>query len=339
MAKSRSRGNRPPAAAPSRAAGPGRSGPPAARPSKPDAAGRDGARPPSRGRTQVAGITVRAPGERRISRGWIVGGVAVVVAAIVAVVVVAVSGGSGRHASTTLTRSAAPAFMVDATTKLPLTVADAVGLPSTSTVTPPSRISGPPLTHDGKPAIVYVGAEYCPYCAAERWAMVIAFSRFGSFRGLKETNSSVTDVYPGTPTFSFYGASYSSPYVSFDPSELATNEPSSAPGNVSGYAPLEHLAPWEQAVFSKYSNGGAFPFIDFANRYLVSGASYSPAVLQGLDDRQIAADLSNPSSPVAQAIVGTATYLTAAVCLIDGNVPASVCSDPVVVKAEKALQS
>ncbi len=32
----------------------------------------------------------------------------------------------------------------------------------------------PALTSGGKPQIVYMGAEYCPYCAAERWAMVVA---------------------------------------------------------------------------------------------------------------------------------------------------------------------
>ena len=40
------------------------------------------------------------------------------------------------------------------------------------------------LTADGKPLVLYVGAEYCPYCAAERCAMVQALSRFGTFSNL-----------------------------------------------------------------------------------------------------------------------------------------------------------
>src|SRR5690348_15801045 len=34
----------------------------------------------------------------------------------------------------------------------------------------PAEIKAPALTADGKPRVLYVGAEYCPYCAAQRWA-------------------------------------------------------------------------------------------------------------------------------------------------------------------------
>jgi hypothetical protein len=46
----------------------------------------------------------------------------------------------------------------------------------------------------GKPEVLYIGAEYCPYCGTERWSMIVALSRFGTFRGLKEIRSSPTDV-------------------------------------------------------------------------------------------------------------------------------------------------
>src|SRR5438552_15983758 len=32
-----------------------------------------------------------------------------------------------------------------------------------------ATLEEPPLTADGKPLVLYVGAEYCPYCASERW--------------------------------------------------------------------------------------------------------------------------------------------------------------------------
>ena len=38
--------------------------------------------------------------------------------------------------------------------------------------TPKAVTSGTPLTANGKPEMLYMGAEYCPYCAAERWAMI-----------------------------------------------------------------------------------------------------------------------------------------------------------------------
>ena len=86
------------------------------------------------------------------------------------------------------------------------------------------------LMVDGKPEILYIGAEYCPFCAAERWALVMALSKFGTFTGLKGTSSSAIDTNPSTPTFSFYGSTYKSPYISFVPVELQTNTYSASLG-------------------------------------------------------------------------------------------------------------
>src|SRR5205823_15010475 len=42
----------------------------------------------------------------------------------------------------------------------------------------------------GKPEVLYIGAEYCPFCAAERWSLVYALARFGTFKGLLLSTSS-----------------------------------------------------------------------------------------------------------------------------------------------------
>src|SRR5262250_635737 len=67
--------------------------------------------------------------------------------------------------------------------------------------------SGTPLTANGKPEMLYMGAEYCPYCAAERWAMIQALSRFGTFSGLSTVHSSTTDTPTNISTFTFHGSS------------------------------------------------------------------------------------------------------------------------------------
>ena len=59
------------------------------------------------------------------------------------------------------------------------------------------------------------------------------------------------------------------------------------------------------------------------------GTPYDPGVLDGLSWSTIATDLSNPSSPVAQAVDGTANYITAAICKMTGNQPASACTSTV----------
>ena len=58
---------------------------------------------------------------------------------------------------------------------------------------------------------------------------------------------------------------------------------------------------------------GAVPFLDLANRYILAGAQYSPQVLAGLSAAQIASQLSNPSSPVAQAVDGSAKVIITAI--------------------------
>ena len=94
-------------------------------------------------------------------------------------------------------------------------------------VNPPIIVQGqPPITIDGKtPAMLYYGAEYCPYCAAERWAITAALSRFGTWSDLKITASSHTDVDAGTHTFSYHGATLSSPYLAFKAVEAVSNVP------------------------------------------------------------------------------------------------------------------
>ena len=74
--------------------------------------------------------------------------------------------------------------------------------------------------------------------------------------------------------------------------------------------------------------------MDFGNKYLIAGASYSPQVLAGLSWATIGADLSNPNSAVAKAVDGTANYITAAICKLTGNQPASACTATV-----KSLES
>ena len=70
---------------------------------------------------------------------------------------------------------------------------------------------GPPLTVDGKPGIVFVSEESCPFCAAERWSLAVALSHFGSWSQLGVTKFAATDVFPNTATLSFRRAATRAP--------------------------------------------------------------------------------------------------------------------------------
>ena len=67
------------------------------------------------------------------------------------------------------------------------------------------------------------------------------------------------------------------------------------------------------------------PFVDLAGRYVISGASYDPQVLQGKTHAQIAAALSDPNSAIAKGADGAANLITAAICQATSNQPGSVC--------------
>ncbi len=192
------------------------------------------------------------------------------------------------------------------------------------------------LTSGGKPQIVYVGAEYCPFCAAERWALGVALSRFGTFSRLGLIHSSGTDEYPNTPTLSFYKATYSSKYLVFTTTEAATVN----------RAPLQPLTPLDKTLMGKFdappyvpssAYDGAFPFVDFANKYVIVGASYDPALLAGLTWRQVAADLARPSSTVGAAIDAAANHITAAICKATNDQPANVCTSSGVTSASGSI--
>lgn len=253
--------------------------------------------------------------------------VAVVVVILAALVIVKVSGGGSSTAAPGATGPASPA-VVAGVTKVPAATLNTVGVGSVSAL--PKPLDSPALTADGKPRVLYIGAEYCPYCAAERWGMAVALSRFGTWSGLQTTSSSATDVDPSTPTLSFHGATYTSPYLSFTGVEETTNVPDGK-----GYKPLDTPTAADAALLTKYdappyvaaSAQGAIPFVDIGGRYLISGASYDPKLLAGKTHEQVAAALADPTSTLAKAIDGTANTITATLCSITKNKPANVCTN------------
>jgi hypothetical protein len=289
-------------------------------------------------------IAAQRAAERRAQqrqRILIVSGAVIAVIAIVVVIIVVLPGSKSSSTATNGPTGSALASVVSDVTTVPAATLDKIGDGGGAVSSKPAAISGgAALTANGKPEMLYMGAEYCPYCAAERWSMIVALSRFGTFSGLKTTHSASvngggqTEPYPNTPTWTFHGSTYTSKYLTFTPVEMETNVPDKSNG---GYTNLEVPTKAQQALLNKYDvppyvpqgSNGAIPFITFGNKYLIAGASYNPQVLSGLSWAQIATDLKNPDSGVAKGIVGTANYMTAAICKMTGNQPASACTSAI----------
>jgi hypothetical protein len=260
-----------------------------------------------------------------------IGAVVVVVVVVVVFVVFAANKKSpAAKPSANGPTGSALATVVKDTTTVPASTLATVG--AGSVTSPPSSLAnGTPLTSGGKPEMLYVGAEYCPYCAFERWGMVVALSRFGTFKNLSTTHSSSSDQFPNTPTWTFYKSSYTSKYLAFSSVEETTNQLAS---NGQGYTPLQTPTAAQQALLAKYdappyvpsASKGAIPFVYIGGKYLISGASASPSVLQGKTWASIASSLKDPSTDVAKAVNGTANFITAAICKTTGNQPSNVCT-------------
>jgi len=194
-----------------------------------------------------------------------------------------------------------------------------------------SRIGGTPLEQGGKPVVLYIGAEYCPFCAAERWPLVAALSRFGTFTHLGATHSATNDVYPNTPTFSFKNATYASKYLALQTVELYGNRP------VNGkYPPLQRPTAQQNALIQKHDPKGTIPFIYLGN-YLQLDASYNPQILAGMSMQQVAHAMRDTNTDQSIAILGTANQITAALCAQTGGQPGNVCSTPGVTAAAAHL--
>ena len=274
-------------------------------------------------------------GQRRSYRGpWlVVSGVLVTTVAVIGLFIylsAQPSGSSGKSTTGSYPTTPADPTVIKEVTSVNSSILAAVGTGSGQVQTPPKKINGsPPLLTgpNGRPEIFYDGAEYCPFCAAERWAMIVALSRFGTFDHLSQESSSSTDAYPNTPTFSFYHSSYTSQYLDFVPVEGQSYQ-----GII-----LQQPTASQQQLMTTYDSGGDIPFVDIANRYWLSGASYDPQVLSNLEWESIAGSLFNAQSQVAQSILGTANYLTAAICQATNQQPTSVCQAAPIPEVERAL--
>ena len=262
--------------------------------------------------------------------------------AALAVVAIVIAGALILKNTVAASRSgrADPAVVTDVTGVAASTL-DIVGV--RDGVTAPSALppGTPAIEADGKPLVLYVGAEYCPFCAAERWPVVVALSRFGTFSTLGQTESAgIPEAYPRTPTLSFHGASYTSPLIAFQGVETATNQL-----GVTGYGPLDTLTPEQQQLFATYdvppyvTGAHAIPFVLIGNRYVFNGSQFIPSVLHGLSAQEIAASLDDPASAVAKAVDGSANLLTAAICTVTDGRPPDVCTSAAVTAAAAKLPS
>jgi hypothetical protein len=271
-----------------------------------------------------------SPVVHTIPRRYAALGVIVLAIILVAVLIVVrnhVNQANGTSDVETITP--APASLITSVSHVPASIASAVGVTSPDApTTPPTATGNASLWQSSaagagaRPVVFFYGAEFAPYAAAERWPVVVALSRFGTFSALGLMQSASSVGFSDTTTFTFWQTRYSSIWVDLQEVERY----SSLNPTGGGFMPLQTPTARQAASVAVYdSSTTTFPLLDIANHYVLVGSSFTPSVLSGLSQSQVAADLLIPASPVAQAILASANEITAAICTVTGQRPAAVC--------------
>jgi hypothetical protein len=279
------------------------------------------------------------PGRYRTARfAWVA--VVVILAGVISLVLYALTNPTTTQLADQRTPTAPDVIATLAS--IPAATFDAVGVASPSVaLTPPVVVHGQPLLTVGKkPEVLFVGSEFCPFCAAERWPLIVALSRFGQFSRLYDAQSAPNSVFPDTQSFSFDNATYVSRYLSFVGVELYSDALTAR----GGFAKLGSLTPAQSALIARYDStdssgttgtagdtrtAGTMPFVDIANTMVAVTSGFSPAALAHLSQGTIAGDLAhadNPPSPTGQAVVAAANQLSAGLCVATDQRPAAVCA-------------
>jgi hypothetical protein len=173
----------------------------------------------------------------------------------------------------------------------------------------------------GRLPVLFVSAQYCVFCAAERWALVDALERFGTLSQISPSQSAIADgVNTPIPTYDLTRAQFASPVVDFQHVDIADQH-----GN-----PLQQLTAAQQSRLDQYDPRGGIPFLDIGDVYVQVSSGYAPSLLQGLSFAQVQQALADPTSTVGQTIHQEGTRITALVCKLAGSAPQAACQDPAV---------
>ncbi len=220
-------------------------------------------------------------------------------------------------------------------TSIPAATFDAAGAPSKAPKAPTKLAGAAPMSAGKLPRVVYVGAEYCPYCAMQRWPLVAALSRFGSFDGLAPALSSANEgAVSNIATVTFKDAAFTSDYLAFQGWEIQDRD----------QQPLQTLPDDVDAFLKKYDvpplsspNPGSIPFVGYGGQWASAGATYDGALLVGKTNGQIATDMTDPTTDVGKAALQEANVITAQLCVLTKNQPGEVCTSKAVVAASRLL--
>ena len=178
------------------------------------------------------------------------------------------------------------------------------------------EVSKDTMRRAGKLFVFFMGAEFCPYCAAERWAIVRSLQKFGQWDGLKQTISAARDEpFLNLPTYDFTKATYTSPHIEFVPREIKDRE----------FRPLQKLLKTEEKLLRKFNPKKEIPFLLVGGRFAQIGSGFAPKIFIGHTFRQTETELKKVESEIRKTIDDEANIISVLLCV--SGLPSELCKE------------
>ena len=185
------------------------------------------------------------------------------------------------------------------------------------------------------PLVVFVGTESSMSSAAERWALIVALSRFGRFTKLGAVTSSATAWPPSLESFTFRGARYRSAYLAFAGYELSAEHPDDLgnyPTAVTLPQDIANLVRTNDTTASDLASAPsgvsaepAYPFVDLGGRSVLVGTQVPPSALIGISRFDLSNILAGPPRFKSLSVLTAANELVVQLCGLTHGKPVKVC--------------
>jgi len=185
-------------------------------------------------------------------------------------------------------------------------------------------------TKSGKTLVFFLGAGFCPFCAAERWSIVEALKNFGTWQDLQEDFSAEKDEkYLNIPTFNFVNASYSSSYVEFQAIETADRH----------FNAMDNEGKDQYDILENYNPDQIIPFTLIDGQFMQAGSGYSPKLFEGLDHNRVREQILDPKSTLGSSIKNETAFLMALICSTLKNFTGEGCNNSRITELVKQIST
>ncbi len=164
-------------------------------------------------------------------------------------------------------------------------------------------VASEPFKRESEKVLVYyLGAGFCPWCAAERWSIVEALKNFGTWEGLRlDKSAEKNEPFLNLPTYNFSGAKFKSDYIDFIGKEFQDRN----------FQDQDHLTDFDNTVLDNYNLEGVIPFTFIGERFVRVGSGPKPEQLVGLSHDDVKKQLESKNTNLAKAIDEEANYIAA----------------------------